>query len=768
MNRKKNLIALLSILLPSLGLISGLYLTGQNQDIRQEALTTNAYYNYWPMNLNNWWRFKQTNSYIAGRGNCGEGEYTAWWVIPPDLYARGIASRTLSMKKTHPCAWNFVEYPDEIRWHIANPVYFNAANGTASHWWRQWGISRRAETTALISPTDVINNLPYNKNIGSKYFKTSGTHVIASDMRVLNNNTGPQVPYSLFAYKRFDGELLNIDPFYFSCLTDSLQKFVPDKHLDLETCGQLAGLNHNIYGGDRWNTTVQEVVLNPVNYPGLQKLGYGSPLYANKVTYFEVGRGQNQMVDWVACEQWYFAPNVGPVQIDATVFTNAAGAYNNLEATKSRCQQLNFETHFSTNSYPNDVKYMTRVRLDEAGLDLSGNDPYGFDSPAAAANYNYEWLQYFKNGWWWTYSIATGELMQTGRLIDVWGPNGSKAPAVSINSQAVYPYTSSEKMSAVWSPGFISGVMGMTGKFLIFNSGAYFIQNPGATTVWPHYGPASSLLAGFAPYNGVYPFTNNGPDAIDETENINELIIINQGIAWIWNQSGKHGPFALSSIPNYANNAPAIRGIKPLQPQAIVEFKNGSYLSPAVYFPGKTETSSPQLVPNDKQAVIFQQGRTWVNYHNGQWEAYGPDYAQTMPAPASVFYPSPTPTVIPSPTPTKTPAPTPTLLPTPTPTKTPTPTPTLLPTPTPTKTPAPTPTLLPTPTPTKTPTPTMTPEPTTTPIPTPSVTPFPAYIDPDGDRDVDYLDYLTVIKNLWQKYSLFDFNRVVRLFGTKQ
>lgn len=630
-------------------LLTPLLLLGLSSPI---SASETVYHNYWPMELGNWWRYRQVQS----TNNCPPEARMAWWVQPPDLSIRGLASRVLETRKTHDCIWNWVNDPISIRWHISYPQYFPTAEGTPIHWFRQWGVIRYPLNDDSINPSSIIYNLPFNKDIPSTFHHVSLPAVFAPDswlhprkstrQNYLGSPTDQQ-PYGIVPLASLANQTLtDIDRFYSTCPGEI--SFQSLRHQDETACQQFAGqtgqtINDNRYS---WYSTIEQIMLStsdiPVFPPEQQFVN------ANKIHFYEVGykdqdTGSVDDVAWVACENWYVVNGIGPVKIDATHFPadSIPSNFSSFEQLKSTCADFDFDAYLSGNQpKPNYAREVTRVALEQYSINQS-DSPYGYDSPQAVSKFLNNQLMYLHRGRWWSYNLETGILESTGLLQDVWGPGGSNAPSVTVNGQVRFPYSLSNKLALAWSPEFIQNILGKSpGKQIIFNNGAYWILDPSAGN-WIDSGLTSNLMTNAPGYNlngqTIYPYTNGGPQAADETQNPNELAIINQGIVWAWNANGFSNPVKLENVPNYSN-APERYGVKPFNPQAMVQFKDGQLLNQSTVFGPLNQGQELSPIPNNDQSVIFQDGLVWINFHNGQWQQYNDPSHTPLPAPSITTY----------------------------------------------------------------------------------------------------------------------------------
>lgn len=634
------------------------------QDNRTQASQDDDsdYFNFWPMQMGSWWLYKQRPGFESKVGwngensndpKCSPSARAAYYIQPPDLTARGISSRTVVNYKTDGCIYNWVGGDYEIRWKVGYPQdSFNTANGVLSIWWRQWGIDKfisNLSAGGLISTNDKLYNLPFNKN--GKFKKNS--RFADGELRV--KTVGSQEPYSFFPYSASaTGKLLDVSSFG-GCSTKNYKAALG---LDFSDCTAQGKTS-------MWWETYSEIV-------DFDPTGINIPQNINtalKVTYVEIGlpEGKNknnikpEEVGWVACEDWYYVPNIGPVRIDSTNWQwrhpgQPSTKFNSAIDIVDTCKNFDFNSP-SKNNRPNlDPKHLlfvTSLILEDKNINGNPQADYGYDSPDAVSYFGpYNGVMYIKNGWWWTYNLNTGLLASTGKLIDAWGDK-VKNMGVKINGQTKFPYSTGGPIALAWAPKFIQNVVKSPGgQQIIFNQGGYWIWK-GGENPWSTYGETKDLLSNAPGYNlngkTIYPWTDGGPDAADGTQDDSSLILVNKGIVWNWSKNGFSNP-SLIMNNTYFKKAPIIAGKQPFQPQAIAQFTDGQYLSSGV--------------PTPYQQVLYQDGRVWVNYNGVDWQKNNKNYTTSISARSlsrrqlSEFLPisaSPSPTPTPPPTPTSTP-----------------------------------------------------------------------------------------------------------------
>lgn len=230
---------------------------------------------------------------------------------------------------------------------------------------------------------------------------------------------------------------------------------------------------------------------------------------------------------------------------------------------------------------------------------------------------------YINNGWWYTYSLSTGQLLSTGRLSDIWGSSGTNAPAVSVSGKTVFPFVAGKKTTGIWGQGLISALFGKQGKWIIFNDGAYWTwDNSSGKATWIASGLTSDLMSGSTAFRGITPTSNGGPSLVVAFSNANKLMVINDGIAWLKTGSGWSQPKEVSDILRGSafTASPGNPGGTPDRPVSGVVFENGVYLNRSTSFPptigGVKKGQEFAPVPSDTQLLLMQDGKNWLYFVN--------------------------------------------------------------------------------------------------------------------------------------------------------
>lgn len=541
--------------------------------------------NYWPMDFGNWWEFGLEE---APKGvNCGLNERSTFYVQPPDLINHAIASRTVVNYKTDRCMYNWPNYPRTTSWHIGIPPTFKTIDGETTAWMRQWGIKNYLNVVNDSDPeVNIVNskvfNLPFNNN--NNYSKPLS--FFSADMRVKAQKSQSQDPYSFFPYNSSAiGNLLQVK--HKTCLAG---KNISDAfQMDADRCRSIS--NREV----EWQTFSEIVNLRKEKIDAIPGTGN---IQVRKVTFFE------QSSNHIACENWYYAPNIGPVMIHAAAFY----PISNKSLALQRCKNFDFSANQPNN---NQVKSINKLVLKRYSVPSTASTDFGYNSPAGVMKQPNGQILFADNDRFWTYSMKNGMLTFTGKLEDVWGNSGSKAPGVKVGINTIYPYKMGDgkKYALVYSPELVSSMTGTNGEALIFNQGAYWVQQNGGKPVWKKSGLTWQLLKDAKPYvsgsQKIYPYSNYGPQAAATNKNNNGIVLVNQGVSWVWNSKGIAGPYKISDNPHF-KNAPTLGGQKPFSPESMVQFHNGEYLS----------------TPTAKQQIIFQNGAVWINYNgkNKSWQ----------------------------------------------------------------------------------------------------------------------------------------------------
>ena len=249
----------------------------------------------------------------------------------------------------------------------------------------------------------------------------------------------------------------------------------------------------------------------------------------------------------IACEAYYFIPDVGPVKITSTMVATPPGdGANQLRETRQICfyqfrDEINRSqayknqppVHFTTfNARKQDIDsnhystFLNTMLLTSYKVHRNpAAGPYGFDSPAAslmdipAPNVQI----YIANERFWMYK-PDGLLFIEGRIKDHWqkeNPAGCTPTVCSSN-----PATLTSLPVFPWSYGkpddleYGADVLAVTGqRGVIINHGYYWLHNPGNS--FPQAGKVGELFPGYS--------TSHGKDGIPFGDDTSNLSISNTG-----------------------------------------------------------------------------------------------------------------------------------------------------------------------------------------------------------------------------------------------
>lgn len=624
--------------------------------------------NYWPMQLGNWWTYEITefdyskfNLWKANFQGSGTssikntctsanepvnllGSKIALTVVPNPGYNRFNTTRYVQFFKEDGAAYHgpvFCQPPADnpnswnLHWYMHNPVYYNG-----NYWLGSEGgvrFSRSALNGENLSAGDPLLERYSSISSFGKFPKELRFHSGAGRTPQYGTNSLGLPGYTYLPLENVPdvsniNQRVNSDfrydfgmgwnpawtisnPIDFRIMTNTYSndwtednkmtwemEFIPLKARDV--------LIKNVIPQD---TDVMSVVIFEPYYRTAQSIGSNSE---------------------IACENWYFAENIGLVKLSETIVAVLPDDPD-LEKTKQLCF-YQFKTNFESSQNLNDhgiifsdlEPYMQDINLmkysypinsfEITGYEIKNNpstDELGFHSPDAASLNDFpesNSIEYFSNGRWWVFK-QNGEIWSEGNLYDTWRNSGITGWTGS-SGGLIYPWTNNGP-DAVENGSDINYLFGAKG--IVVNDGVYWFRNSGAAQ--PFDAP-SGYLRDLLP--GYYQLFGDNTDRLGIAVTGNNEIFIEKDGTYLYYGKDGSGNIYLKLNGRNADlsgwqQAPAISGTRPFSPDTMMygAVFNQDYNSSA------RADQSP--ISSTNQLIIFQGGRAWVKYgYTGSWETW--------------------------------------------------------------------------------------------------------------------------------------------------
>lgn len=575
-----------------------------------------AAFSWWPLAINNWWEYKQTDIGIspdadevnypgcASQSKTNWGAHrTAWWVMPPDLTFRGDESKSLTMFKTHKCLYNFRGYRFNIRWSMRHEGNLGIveSNPLSVKWLTQAGVSR-FETGTAYSPTNLSEQLPFDSTTAS-YFRDTEINKTPGGVR-RQPTTATNLSYALLP-----PSIASSTPSFSVNAPDYYIQGPTPTHTPVQKWQELQSYTYKNVNGNsnqyvKWYSEFRFIqastALGWSDLPSSIRNTITPNALLLEATYAEglLGNTPNNFF----CERWYYAKDIGPILINYTRIPP--------EDSGSISECLDYFDASNPTNY-------SRIFLNS--YSVSGGLGYD-DSPDAVANTEFSGeseLFYIQDGFWWTYKMGNGRLYTHGSLIDIWGDK------ICPGCPGPYPYSPGNKVAAVWSPSYAQHISGdSNARFVIFIDGKYWVwRQTTSNNKWFATGSSTTLLQN-APVcpNGKTVYQNNGPTAVDQTNDGLGIHFYNEGCVWkyapvsgtwTWVQN----QFTPNLVSTTYSQMPAVDGYKPQNPEAAIQFVGGEYLVPGRYeYPSNWAAN---------QHLLFEKGRIWMTDNANHFENWG-------------------------------------------------------------------------------------------------------------------------------------------------
>lgn len=635
--------------------------------------------NWWPQELGNYWTYEVTEFDSAefalweqnfrglrtgvGQRDCSGtfGDYKrttlgtklAMTINPSMGYNRFYTGRFLQFYKESPAAYHAPQYCDmtlradgqnswNLQWYTHHPFYFKNQYwyGSEGGVWFQRAVrdGRATSDSTLLEKNAEIS-------VFGLFPKNQGWHV--------GGGRYPAVDFSWHSLLGYTYIPLN----QLLTIPNSTSEVVPDVSYEFGV-GSISDASEfrtaiNSYLNDyRYNKLIWDLEYLPLKARDvLTKNAIPGDTDVLSVMFFEpLYRDLTQTIlpekEEMACENWYFAKNIGLVKVSHSIVAVLPN-----DPFLSNTRQLCFwifrddfihstdlatrDTDFrSLSPYISDIaQFVYSYPVNSFELTASkryknpNSDALGFHSPGAASLVNYpeaNSLELFANGRFWVYT-PDGKLWTEGSLFDVWKNNSIVGHSIVYKGQSltVYPWTDDGPDAVENGPDVVS-LFGTQG--IVINNGVYWLRNPGTPT--PFAGASGYLRDLLPDYSGVF---GDDTDEIGVSGTGNgQLLVTKNGLYLLYGKSGnslvKMASGKIFELPKWSE-APRISGRLPVTPDTLFYgkvFNETFNVSP-------TKADNPIL--SLQQLVVFQKGAVWTKFGvDGGWEDWHP-FPSTPPFP---------------------------------------------------------------------------------------------------------------------------------------
>lgn len=614
--------------------------------------------NYWPQQLGNYWVYEVTqfnanefslweqnfsgNSTGVGKRDCSGafGDYknttlgskVAMVLYPSMGYDRFFTSRYLQFYKESAAAYHGPQYCNlgagtaestgwNLQWFSHNPFFFNG-----QYWFGSEGGVRfyRAAPDGRTASPSLLESKSEISGFG-KFPKSSGLHGGGGRTPVTNSpwqgvpgytyiplNNPPNSPNSSTA--------VNPDVHF-----EFGMGFIPPK--DNFPISISSFLNDWLRDPLIWD--LEYIPLKAANVLTKNQLPADTDILS--IVFFEPQQEKAAGTEY-ACENYYFAANIGLVKLSHSIVTVLPDDAS-LDKTRQLCFYL-YRSDFTNSIDPAKrntnfqvlTPYLTDINKFKYSYPLNSielinskiyNNPaadvFGFHSPAASSTSVPEAnsIEFFSNGRYWLFK-PNGELYTEGNVHDTWA-NSNVTPQ-TVSGKTVYPWTDNgpDEIESGADVQFLLGA-----SEIMVNGGAYWLRNPGTQN--PFNNP-NGLFADLFPAYGE-KFGNDTKNLAIAGTGSNNLFLTKNGYYFLY---GKNNESQLSVISEgllkYFTNwqeAPYVSGKKPNAPDSMMF---GKFLDENN---NQSPTKQNNPIKSDKQLIVYQQGLVWVKYGlNGDWEKW--------------------------------------------------------------------------------------------------------------------------------------------------
>jgi hypothetical protein len=619
--------------------------------------------NWWPMPIGSWWKYSKVYGPSVHPYNPSkpcDNSYLVMYVKPPSGAFRFQTSRTLHIYGEDTCSYPHVGYGTNHEWAfqlVDSPLYvvdgpFGALVGPDVPWLLQRGVVKYGDkySGAPPAPLEWVSGYPFaetttGEDFGANKSRDASGNIINPDVRFRHGYDNNYLAPNPYLYNHYEGLTSGTEyPLTFDVGTTWGSR----DWTDIKEAVSSWEIQNGNGGETCSNTDVKlryKLITKEIEFTGrLNHLRNIVPGVTGGLEVFWFEHSDDWCIDsdsfGTACEKYYFIKDLGVVRIEATsidVPTGDGVSEAEFETYCDECeaalnqwaddQVIGHPEYIDSGAYPyNNVTPNVSVIYD---LKSSGkrwnlnwdtndshfaNEEFGFDSPDAMAMTSFYTggsldspmeITYVKDSRMYTVDSRTGEWLYSADLNTAWPTD--RPPAVIVDGVTVN-LTDDDGPEAMAYGRAVKNIFGggTTGALVMFNKGAYWLMQPGASSRWVKYGALKNLKLGTnkVPFPaGVY--SNGGPDAATiHYTHTSKMYFFNNGNMYLWNGVSQTWSTNPTWSPNpVPANAPVIRGKRPLNPDAVLmgNFMDGM-----------------------KREILYaQEGRFWIySYDKGQWEQW--------------------------------------------------------------------------------------------------------------------------------------------------
>lgn len=350
-------------------------------------------------------------------------------------------------------------------------------------------------------------------------------------------------------------------------------------------------------------------------------------------------RGVTRLSDYdeMACENWYFVNNVGLVKLTHNIVAVIPGDDANLTKTRQLCYyqfkdvfQKSLDAVDRTITFSDIQPYLADIdnkkysypnntfEITSFMINQNSNqDVLGFHSPDAAtvSDYPQPGSVEYYSNGLFWDFYPNGLIWAQGNLESVWKGNSYIKGHIDPNGTGTMIYPWTNKGPDAIENGSDIQLL-FNNNSIVINDGVYWFRNPGSTTPNPFSAPSGYIKDLFPGY-----YSRFGNDT-------NRLGVAVTGFNQVFIQKdGRYLYYGLDASNHLTLKSEGWNRDLPKWQQApkisgSLPFEIDTMMYGSVMSPGSAMVPTQQPISN-KQLILFQQGKVWVKYgYSGEFEKW--------------------------------------------------------------------------------------------------------------------------------------------------